>query len=598
MPFLRRGVSIRHIVFALTLSLILCTIYYSHLYGDIPAFVTEEEVVFWPQVTPQTWAQRAAQVREAFLHAYHGYERYAFPHDELRPLSNSSSDSFNAWGVSAVDALDTMLIMGLTDEYERALPMILNSNFSLPINTRVPFFETVIRYLGGLLSAHALTNDTRLRTKADELATKLSPAFDTQSGFPMFAVNIYDGVGSSSPVGVLSEMASFQLEYAYLGKITGKKEHVDHVTVVTNLLYNANLTSSGGMYPTRWDLSTGTPIDLHLSVGGAADSAHEYTLKQYLLTALTDKVNLEMYIKMTTYVISNLIFISPQRKLVYVTDISTYKSEDTRITHNFEHLSCFFPGLLALGVKMLPLDDLQSAGVNMAELVKDLQPTDRNAYEALTQFSLSDLHLWAAKAIAQACYITYADQPTRLGPEAVSMRAGGKFGVTRWIDAVREWNRLGRPGPPPGVDDIRPWSEDPKITDPKERDRAAVKRDYGIRNIAFYLRPEAIESFYILWRVTGDEKWRHRGWHVFQAIEREAKTPSGYACVDRVHTRRAIQLDSMPSYFFAETLKYLYLLFLDEDILPLDKWVFNTEAHPLPVFEWTREEKAVYGIPY
>lgn len=112
------------------------------------------------------------------------------------------------------------------------------------------FFETVIRHLGGLLSAYALTNDTRLRTKADELGTKLSPAFNTKSGFPAFAVNTYEyvqhpsvsssdvtygmpsGVGLGSPIGALAEIASFQLEYTYLGKITGKKEHVDRVSTL------------------------------------------------------------------------------------------------------------------------------------------------------------------------------------------------------------------------------------------------------------------------------------------------------------------------------------------------------------------------------
>jgi hypothetical protein len=43
-------------------------------------------------------------------------------------------------------------------------------------------------------------------------------------------------------------------------------------------------------------------------------------------------------------------------------------------------------------------------------------------------------------------------------------------------------------------------------------------------------------------------------------------------------------------------LKYLYLLFLDEDRLPLDRWVFSTEAHPLPVFAWTAVERTVFGI--
>ncbi|KAG6333529.1 hypothetical protein ID866_5565 [Astraeus odoratus] len=592
----RRGISFRHVAFALILSLSLCAVYYNHLRRGIPDFIEEEDIIFWPQVTPETWAERAGRVKGAFLHAYHGYERYAFPHDELNPVSNSTSDSFNGWGVTAVDSLDTMLLMGLKDEYERAFPMIMNNNFSLPTNTRVPFFETVIRYLGGLLSAYALTDDTRLRTKADELGAILSPAFNTSSGLPLFGVNTYTGTESGPLIGVLAEIASWQLEYTYLGKITGKKEYVDRATAVTDVFYTANLTSSGGMYPIRWELASGNPSNRHLSVGGAADSGHEYILKQYLQTALTDKANLEMYIRMTTHVINNLLFISPQRHLVYVTDMATYRSEDTRVTHNFEHLSCFFPGLLALGVKMLPLDDLESTGINFMELAEDLLPQDRRGYESLSRFNLAEIHLWAAKAIAQTCYITYADQPSGLGPETVAMRVGGKFGVTRWMDAVQTWDRNGRQGPPPGVGDIKPWVEDPAATTAKERDQAAIKRDYGIRNIAYYLRPEAVEAFYILWRVTGDERWRHRGWRVFQAIEREAKTPAGYACVDRVHTKRPIQLDWMPSYFLAETLKYLYLLFVDEDMVPLDRWVFNTEAHPLPVFEWTQEEKTNYGI--
>ncbi|KAI6010682.1 glycoside hydrolase family 47 protein [Pisolithus orientalis] len=549
----RRGFSSRRILVAIAFSFALCILYYTHLRNTqsdpLPELIPEEDVVFWPTEPPEIWAERAVQVKNAFLHAYHGYERYAFPHDELTPLSNASTNSFNQWGVTAVDSLDTMLLMGLKDEYERALPMIMNTNFSLPANTAVPFFETVIRYLGGLLSAYALSNDTRLLTKADELGAKLLPAFNTESG---------------PPVGMLAEIASWQLEYSYLGKITGKEEYAERATMITDLFYNANLTIL------RRD--------------------------QYLLTAQTDKENLEMYIRMTTHVINNLMFISPQRHLVYVTDMSTYKLEDTRVTHHFEHLSCFFPGLLALGVKMLPLDDLESVGINLEELTRDLLPRDRGGYEALSEFNLTDLHLWAAEAIAQTCYITYADQPTGLGPETVSMRAGGKFGITRWMSAVRAWDRQGRRGPPPGVGDKLPWSEPPGLVSTKERDRATVTRDYGVRNIAYYLRPETVESFYMLWRVTGDVRWRYRGWHVFQAIEREAKTSSGYACVDRVHMKVPVLLDSMPSYFLAETLKYLYLLFLDEDIVPLDRWVFNTEAHPLPVFAWTPEESVAYEI--
>lgn len=141
---------------------------------------------------------------------------------------------------------------------------------------------------------------------------------------------------------------------------------------------------------------------------------------------------------------------------------------------------------------------------------------------------------------------------------------------------------------------------------------------------------QTIESLYILWRVTGDLKWRERGWRIFAAIETHAKTPTGYASLSAVDVLPARLYDDMPryvvfsvvsrdlihhnhSYFLAETyvmrsisvgclligfcrLKYLYLLFIDEDPLPLEEWVFNTEAHPFPVFEWTPRERELFGM--
>lgn len=94
------------------------------------------------------------------------------------------------------DSLDTMLLMGLHEEFGRALPYIEAANFTLkakdPTINRplyAPFFETVIRYLGGLLSAYALSHEPILLQRADDLGTKLSPAFDTGSGLPAFGVN-------------------------------------------------------------------------------------------------------------------------------------------------------------------------------------------------------------------------------------------------------------------------------------------------------------------------------------------------------------------------------------------------------------------------
>lgn len=267
-------------------------------------------------------------------------------------------------------------------------------------------------------------------------------------------------------------------------------------------------------------------------------------------------------------------------------------------SHNFEHLACFFPGLLALGVHLLPLNHLDALGIDVAALADGLSPLDRHAYDDLAEFNLADLHLWAAEGIAQTCYLTYADQPTGLGPEIVRMDVDRELGGTRWIDALRAWKkdqdqlnswwsiRSGQgwgsryTRPPPGVGDIKPWtsplSENMTVeavlrtgsARSKGKPISSYGRDYYIRDPGYLLRPEVrgvllargmltlvisfllvsqtVESLYILWRTTGNVKWRHRGWEIFQAIQRHAKTDSGYASVDKVHTSAPTLKDSMP----------------------------------------------------
>lgn len=99
------------------------------------------------------------------------------------------------------------------------------------------------------------------------------------------------------------------------------------------------------------------------------------------------------------------------------------------------------------------------------------------------------------------------------------------------------------------------------------------------------LRPETVESIFYLYRLTKDQKYRDWGWKIFQAFEKHTRIPTGgYAGVWSV-LNTDNKVDKMESFFVSETLKYLFLLFSDDLVLPLDQWVFNTEAHPLPI--WT-----------
>ncbi|EIN09625.1 seven-hairpin glycosidase [Punctularia strigosozonata HHB-11173 SS5] len=577
-----------------------------------PGFRPRPDAPWEESLEPTSWAGKAQRVKQAYMHAYEGYLTYAHGKDELLPLSNKSKNNFNGWGVSLFDSLDTMLLMGLNDEFTEALDVVQNCTFEMHPREHAPFFETVIRYLGGLLSAYALSGDRLLLDKAEDLGRKLAPAFGTASGFPVYAVNPTTGDARGSIIGSLAEIGSCQIEYMYLAKATGKKEFYDLADGVIKGLAKADSEVShlGGMLPVRFNLTSGKPWDDELTVGAAADSAHEYLLKQYLLTSRTDRKSLEMYLRATTHILTQLLYLTPTRKLLYVTDS---RGPQFLLSHRFEHLSCFFPGLLALGAHLLPLDDLPSLGISWPALSADLSPAAQENWALLGKYRLSDVHRWAAEGLAQACYLSYADQRSGLGPDEMTMHAesvpvtpepGTNKGAggtvrrnVRWVDALEKWRVRGRRGSPPGVQEERPivYSDDEKSAGsnrPKGRDR-----DYAARKMEYLLRPETVESLYLMWRTTGDVRWRNRGWDIFAAIEREAWTPSGYASIRNVDFSPAPQKDDMPSFYLAETLKYLYLLFTDDDLVPLDKWVFNTEAHPLPVFEWTADEKARFGIP-
>ena len=132
-----------------------------------------------PAPTPAA-VDRAAltmQVREELRHAWAGYERYAWGHDELEPVSRTFHDWYrDSLLMTPVDALDTLVLVGLKDEAARARSLILQK-LSFDRDISVKNFEVTIRLLGGLLSAHQATGDPGLLRLAEDLGTRLLPAF-------------------------------------------------------------------------------------------------------------------------------------------------------------------------------------------------------------------------------------------------------------------------------------------------------------------------------------------------------------------------------------------------------------------------------------
>ncbi|KAF8066473.1 glycoside hydrolase [Lyophyllum atratum] len=493
------------------------------------------------------WDERKDEVRRAYLHALVGYKQHAFPADELLALSGGKSNKFNGWSVTLLDSMDTMWIMGLYDEFADAVEVVAGQNFTTG-QGYAPFFETVIRYLGGLLSAYALSGEPILLARADDLGTLLLPVFAaTSSGLPAYSVNTDSGSTAGGWMGnivLFSEATSCQPEFKYLAKLTGRKDYYAAVDNIMNRMYDANVED--GLFPLTWS-QNGRPLDEHFSVGASADSGYEYLLKQYLLS--NDTKALTQYLKSMDGIINKLLHVTPNRHLLYVA--STNRGV---VSHNLEHLACFLPGVLALGAHAIP--------------------------PSLLDKKTRERHQWAAEGLAYTCYTSYVDQRSGLGPDGLRMKPG-----RRWVEVLEEWEKEGRGGSGP-----------PGYVEREGRGADGDGLDYELASAVYLLRPETVESLYVLWKTTGDAKWRERGYEIFTAIERNAKTAFGYASVDQVDREVVRKIDDMPSFFLAETLKYLYLLFEDGDPYPFSKWVFNTEAHPLPVFEWTEWEKNTYNI--
>ncbi|KAF8159589.1 glycoside hydrolase family 47 protein [Crassisporium funariophilum] len=527
-----------------------------------PPFDGHKPRPFHPPHRPQqesplkTWAERTNSVRKSFIHAYSGYRHLAAPYDELLPVTGGKVNNLNGWGLSLFDSLDTMWTMGLHDMFKISLGTIARQTFSQPTDEYAPFYDTVLRHLGGLLSAYALSNEPMLLTKADDLGSMLLPAFCSTSGFPTLAVNTISGNTSMERKTSVSwaHILTNQLEFKYLAHLTGRTEYYNKTENVMTKMYNTK--STNGMLPTMWDSEAGTPTNTHYSVGELADSAQQYLLKQWLLTAKSEPRSLELYLKSIDGIIKNLLYITAKRQLLYVTDI-----QDGVATHRLEHQSCSLPGLLALGVHHLGIS---------------LPLHDR------------ELHLWAAQGLAYTCWVTYADQMTGLGPEEVQMDAwrgpeGEEKG--RWMDHVDEWEKKGKKGNgPPGTKESEVYES------------RAEEREYVPLRAWYLLKSELIESFYFLWKTTKNDRWRERGWEIYQAIETQSRTEHGYAGILQVDQTPTLMKDEMPSYFLGETLKYLYLLFSNEDPIPLNSWVFNAKGHPFPVFTWNTWEREEYNI--
>jgi mannosidase alpha-like ER degradation enhancer 2 len=418
-------------------------------------------------------AALAARVRAETLFSWRNYERYAWGHDELRPRSRTVRDWYAApLLMTPVDALDTLLLMGLGEEAAKAKELIVR-RLSFDQDIPVKNFEITIRLLGGLLSSYQMTGDARLLRLADDLGTRLLPVFASPTGMPYTFVNLRTGKATgarSNP----AEIGTLLLEFGTLSRLTGKAVFYDKAKRALVALYGRR--SRIGLVGEEIDVESGAWTRRASHVGGGIDSYYEYLFKCWRLFGDADCGR--MWKASLGAVNRYLADEAPSGFWYGEADMLT----GARTASEFGALHAFWPAVLALGGD-----------------------------------------LGRARRLEDSCF--------------------------------KMWNLRG--------------------IEPEVIDYRAMR----VLAAGYPLRPEIMESAYYLRRLTHEPRYLEMSRTFLAALTARCRTPSGYTVLKSVETGE--QGDLMPSYFLAETLKYLYLTFAPDGALDFDHVIFNTEGHPL-----------------
>ncbi|KAI9834258.1 MAG: hypothetical protein M1819_003096 [Sarea resinae] len=356
------------------------------------------------------------------------------------------------------------------------------------------------------------------------------------------------------------------------------------------------------------------------TLGALADSLYEYLPKQYMLLGGLNEQYKTMYEQSMNVAKEKLLFrpmTKDDRNVLLFGSVSTTgqfdKEDDVRLTPEGTHLTCFAGGMLALGSKIfgrtqdlaiasrltdgcvwayestttgimpesflaVPCQDKDNCPWNETQWWEALDPWRKERMEqnfpALPSQIVGEDETTASKdnpKADDAAPGASSDSPAK------SRRQVGNIENTMPL-STGESNATSASTEQADVLLIPPQSHESYVKSRIESERLPPGFT-RISNPKYILRPEAIESVFIMWRVTGDDYWRQKGWKMFTAIQKYTETEFGNTAIRDVTSNAPIAADEMESFWLAETLKYFYLLFSKPDLVSLDDYVLNTEAH-------------------
>ncbi|XP_054751579.1 ER degradation-enhancing alpha-mannosidase-like protein 1 [Lytechinus pictus] len=458
--------------------------------------------------------RRIEDVKRMFQFGYDNYMKYAFPLDELDPIHCTGrgpdrenpgnlniNDVLGDYSLTLIDSLDTLAIIGNASEFQKAVQLV-SDTVSFEKNSTVQVFESTIRIIGGLLSAHLLIldpnkplgdlappdYDDNLLHLAHDLATRLLPAFENSTtGLPHPRVNLCTGV----PEGGVQETCtagagSLLLEFGLLSTLVEDPvfESLARKAMTSLLERKSNNT---GLLGNVMNIQTGQWVGVQSGLGAGQDSFYEYLLKSFIMFGD------QQYLHAFNELYSN---------------VKKYMRKGRKLCRS--------------GVGDSPL--YVNVNMNTGNLMNNWVDSLQAAFPGI-QVLAGDLD----EAICTHAYY---------------------YAIWRKFSALPErfdWSRKNA-------------------------------------NVLFYpLRPELVESTYLLYQATGHPFYLFVGSDIMDSIETYTKAKCGYATLHNVITKT--KEDRMESFFLSETCKYLYLLFDRDNYInrAASRYIFNTEGHVLPI---------------
>lgn len=294
---------------------------------------------------------RREKVREMIYHAYSNYAKYAWAANEHRPISKQrhSANVFgsNSLGINIIDSLDTIYLAELKDLYSKSRQWI-ESEFRVDVASEVSAFEINIRLVGGFLSIYALTNDKLFLDKAQLVADRLLPAFNSATGIPYALIDLSSGRSknwnwAAGGCAILSELGTMHLEFQYLSQLTGKDIYLQKVEKIRKVVRDA---SENNMYYNYINQDNGKWCQKHASLGALGDSFYEYLLKSWILSGRKDEQARSMYEQAMKAAEESMLRKTPSSNLMYFGE-----DRSGRFDPQMGHLTCFVGGLYVLSSK-------------------------------------------------------------------------------------------------------------------------------------------------------------------------------------------------------------------------------------------------------